>query len=263
MSNKFCLRHKVIWITGASSGIGAALVRKLATIDCKLAISARRTELLDELLESLGTAKAKFLVVGADVTDGVAMQNAAAEISQKLGPIDVLIANAGTHIPMTIDELDTKKCKDLFQVNFFGVLNALEAVLPSMRDRRSGHLVAVSSVAGYRGLPHAAAYGASKAALSHFMESLRFDLQDCGVAVTVVSPGFVKTPLTDKNDFEMPFLITAERAAEYIVSGVSRGKFEVAFPYLFVFVLKCLRLLPHRLYYRLIRSKVMNNPSSN
>ena len=262
MDSKFSLEQKVIWITGASSGIGAALVRKLSKTDCQLAISARRTELLDELIESLDAPKAKFMVVGVDVTEKAAMKQAANDIASSLGPVDVLIANAGTHIPMTLDELDFEKCEKLFQVNFFGALNAIEAVLPSMKERGCGHLVAVSSVAGYRALPHAAAYGASKAALSHFMESLRFDLEDSGIAVTVVSPGFVKTPLTDKNDFEMPFLISAPEAAEYIVAGISRGKLEVAFPYLFVFILKCLRMLPHRLYYRLIRSKVMDNPSS-
>ncbi len=256
---KYSLKGKVIWLSGASSGIGEALAHRLAEIECKLILSARRLEVLEDLATSLSTSKTSVLPLACDVTDPEEVKSTIEIIEKHFGPVDVLIANAGTHIPTDVTNFNVKEYEGLFNVNFFGALNCIEAVLPKMISRNKGHLVAVSSVAGYQGLPKAAAYGASKAALSHFMESLRFDLNKFNIEVTVVNPGFVKTPLTDKNDFKMPFLITAEKAAENIVNGIEQGKFEIAFPTIFVLILKFLRLLPSSLYHRLILSKVVKN----
>ena len=195
--------------------------------------------------------------LAADVTDLPALKSLAAEVEEKFGPIDVLIANAGTHIPTSVEKFDAAQYEKIMRVNFFGQLNCIEAVLPGMIERKSGHIVGVASVAGYRALPKAGAYGASKAALIHFLDSIRFDLIEHGVDVTVVNPGFVRTPLTDKNDFEMPYLMEVEPAAKTMLAGIEKRKFEVHFPKVFTCQLKLMRIIPFSLYYQIIKRLVL------
>jgi len=250
------MQNKVIWLTGASSGIGEAFAKKLFTLPCKLAITARNSTKLQELVHLASSRPAEVKAYAGDVTDIEQMRSIANQIEADFGALDILVANAGTHVPTDVTAFDVEQYRFIMEINFFGVLNCIDAVLPKMRERRSGHIVGVASVAGYRGLPEAAAYGASKSAIAHFLESLRLDVESFGIDVSVVSPGFVKTPLTDKNDFEMPFLISAEQAAEAMVEGITRKQFEVHFPKRFTLILKFLRILPISWYHFFIKKTV-------
>ena len=237
-----------IWITGASSGIGEALLRRLTGDGSFVAASARRAETLEELVSGLDDAAAYPL----DVTDAAATAETVAAIEDDLGPIDLAILGAGTYTPVAAKDLDVETARRHIDVNYMGVVNAVVALLPRMLARGRGRIAVIASVAGYRGLPQAAAYGPTKAALISFCETLRGELDGTGVEITVINPGFVKSRLTDLNDFDMPFLMTPETAADRIVRGLSRSGFEIAFPWRFVAMLKTLRLLPYRFYFPLI-----------
>ena len=258
------LSGKVVWLTGASSGIGAALARSLAATGCVLALTARRETVLTQLAEELSKSfGAKVISAPGDVRSQAGASAIFAAVQQQLGPVDLLIANAGTHIPTNVAKFDTEEYEEIMRLNYFGALHCIQAVLPGMLARKTGQLVGVSSVAAYRALPYAAAYGASKAALSHFLESIRFDLIPHGIHVSVVSPGFVKTPLTDKNDFPMPCLIDADDAARRMLRGIEQKQFEVHFPKRFTVFLKLLRVIPFPLYYWIISKTVLRNERSS
>jgi short-subunit dehydrogenase len=242
-----------VWLTGASSGIGAALVPVLAARGARVAVSARRAELLEQLAEGWRTAGADILVVPLDVTDRAAVLDGAARIERAWGGIDLAIFNAGTHTPPSGTGFDTNQFVTVTTLNYFGALYGIEAVLPGMLARGRGHIAGIASLAGYRALPAAAAYGASKAALIFALESLRFELEPRGIGVTVVNPGFVRTPLTDRNRFSMPFLMEVDAAAAQIVGDLERGKRESHFPKVFSWSLKLLRVLPYPVYERIIR----------
>ena len=246
------LKNKVVWVTGASSGIGEAFVLALASTGARIAITARREERLAEIVAAGANSPSEFLVATGDVTNRDQMHSTHARIVERFGPVDVLIANAGNHVPTDVVQFSAEHVEDLFKVNFFGAINCLEMVLPSMIERSSGYIVGVSSVAGYRGLPKAAAYGSTKAALTNFLEALRFDLEPHGIDVSVVSPGFVKTPLTDKNDFPMPFLMEVAEAAACMLKGVEQRRMEVHFPKKFTFLMKMFRILPYPIYHWLV-----------
>jgi len=253
------MQNKVLWITGASSGIGRACSIDAASRGYKLAITARRLEKLESLKHELvakGISEDSVFISTADVTSSEQVNKAYLEIVKHFGSIDILLANAGSHTPSTAKKFDVQAYKKLFDVNFFGALNCIEAVLDKMLSDKSGHIVAVSSVAGYSALPTAACYGASKSALTYFLDSLRFDLRPKGIDVTVISPGFVRSELTDKNEFDMPFIIEADLAAKYMLDGIERRDFEVHFPYRFTLGLKFLRLLPQRLYHFIISKTI-------
>lgn len=251
------LNDKVIWITGASMGIGEAIARRLGGEGCRLALTARSKDRLADIAMDISRADGSALVLPGDVTKSEEMKAIAGKIEEEWGRVDVLIANAGTYIPTDGRQFESDHCTLMMNLNYSGALYCIEAVLPGMIARGAGHIVGVSSVTGYRGLPMAAGYGATKAALINFLEGLRFDLTGAGVAVTVVNPGFVKTPLTDKNEFKMPFLIPAEKAAEIIVRGISRKKREIHFPAPFSWTLKFLRILPFPIYEALVRRMVL------
>lgn len=242
-----------VWVTGASSGIGAALVPVLAGRGARVAVSARRGELLESLAGEWRRAGADILVAPVDVTNREAVIETVHRIEEAWGGIDVAVLNAGSHKPRSGPGFDTGQFVDATTLNYFGVLYGIEAVLPGMLRRGRGHIAGVASLSGYRGLPTAAAYGASKAALIHALESIRFDLEPRGITVTIVNPGFVRTPLTDKNRFHMPFLMEVDRAAAIIVAGLERGKKEIHFPRVFSSMLKLARVLPYPLYERIIR----------
>lgn len=243
------LRGKRVWLIGASEGIGAELAKALAAEGASLILSARNTSKLEALLPGLmaGDHRVVTLDVGAagNVSD-------AWDIVAPLAP-DMVIYNAGAYEPMGAREFDLAKVEQMVDVNFSGALRVLAHVLPAMLKRHTGHLVLVASVAGYRGLPRAMGYGASKAALLHLAENLKTDLEETPLKVQVVNPGFVKTRLTDKNDFAMPFLITPEVAAQEIIKGIKSDRFDIHFPKRFTYVLKFLRLLPYPLYFWALR----------
>jgi short-subunit dehydrogenase len=236
----------VVWITGASAGIGRALALRFASAGFRVAASARNVEALEELAARSG---GRIEAVPVDVTDAAAVQAAAA----RLAPIALAVFNAGTHEPMGAADFSAARLRRLFEVNLFGVAHGLEAALPDMLARRTGKLAIVASVAGYGGLPTAVAYGATKAALINMAEALRLELHGSGVSIALVCPGFVDTPLTARNDFPMPFLMSAEAAAERIFQGLLADAFEIAFPRRFVWLLKAINLLPYPLYFPLVR----------
>ncbi|MBN8549064.1 MAG: SDR family NAD(P)-dependent oxidoreductase [Deltaproteobacteria bacterium] len=248
------LKDKVIWLTGASSGIGEALAFELGRRGAILALSARNREALERISSDLTKSGARVLVAPCDVLDIEQTKATANLVTKTLGTIDIVIANAGTHIFSVPEKFDSAEYLGLMQLNYGGLLHTIESVVPAMIARRGGYIVGVASMAGYRALPRAAAYGASKAAAIHFLESLRFHLAEHGIAVSIVNPGFVKTPLTDKNDFRMPFLIDAREAAATICDGMERQKLEIAFPSVFKWIMKISQLLPDFIYRPIVRS---------
>ena len=234
-------------ITGASSGIGAALARELAGRGWSLALLARRVELLDALVGELPHA----IAIPCDVADRAAVQNAVRRAEDELGPIDLAIANAGMSIPNHATKFKCDEAERTIQVNLLGMIYLFDAVIPSMVERRRGQFAGVASVAGLRGLPTAAPYSASKAAMQAFLEATRVELRPYGIAVTTVNPGFVATPMTEKNRFRMPFLIDADRAARIIADGLERRARVIEFPRRMSLVMRLARILPSAIYDRI------------
>ena len=245
-------RDSLVWITGASSGIGEALIAPLAARGARVAISARRADRLEALASDHRRRGADVRAFPLDVTDREANARAVEAIEREMGPIALAVLNAGSHLRGSGGVFDAQQYVDIFHLNVLGVVYGLDAVLPRMLARGDGHIAGVASLAGFRALPTAAAYGASKAALIHLLESIRFDLEPRGVRVTVVNPGFVETPLTDQNRFRMPFLMPVERAAGIIVRELERDRREIHFPKPFSWTVKLLRILPFPLYARVI-----------
>lgn len=245
----------VVWITGASQGIGRALTLELAQRGYTVAASARNTQALYALAHATDALPGSVHPYTADVTDQLSVVETHRAIETSLGPIEIAVLNAGTHIETPADNFRSADIEKLLQLNVVGTVYALEVLLPVMRERRSGRIAVVSSLAGYRGLPTAAGYGASKAALINLCESLRLELYNTGVKIQVINPGFVRTPLTDRNTFEMPFLISPESAARRIANGLQSDRFEIRFPRRFAFIMSLLKHCPHWLYSLLIRKK--------
>ena len=244
------LPWKTAWITGASTGIGREIALQLAAAGVKVAASARSPE----KLAALGP---NILAIPLDVTDAATCRAAAAEVESRLGPIDLAVLGAGTYTPVALDDLDPARFAHMMDTNYMGVVNCVAALAPGMMARGAGHLSWIASVAGYVGLPKAAAYGPTKAALINLAESLEPEMSVKGVSVSVINPGFVETPLTAQNDFPMPFLMKADDAARRTIQGLAAGRFEIAYPRRFVAILKALRLLPYPLFFRLIRRAVL------
>jgi NAD(P)-dependent dehydrogenase (short-subunit alcohol dehydrogenase family) len=246
---------KNIWIIGGSTGIGRDTALAFARKGVQVAVSARRPELLQALAADGG---GHITAYPLDVSDTANVATVAAQVRAQFGEIDAVLYAAATWNNDTTSQAKISAIAPMFEVNVYGALRVIEAVLPRMKERRAGRLVVISSVAGFRGLPRALAYGASKAALTHIAEALRFECDPFGVMVQVVHPGFVKTPLTDKNDFKMPFLMAPEDAAARMVAGMSQDGFEITFPRRFTYMLKLLRMLPYRLYFALVGSATSN-----
>ncbi len=248
------LPWKLVWITGASSGIGREVALQLAERGIMIAVSARSVEKLDGMGHNIKSYP-------LDVTDSAAVQKTIAQIERELGPIDMALMAAGAYAPVDLKVVAPEAFAKLMQVNFMGVVNCVAGLLPVMRPRRRGQIAWIASVAGYRGLPKAAGYGPTKAALINFAESIAPELALEGIGVSVVNPGFVATPMTSKNDFPMPFLMAPQDAARRTIEGLAAGKFEVAYPTRFVVILKIVRLLPYSLYFWLIKRGVLSkNP---
>jgi NAD(P)-dependent dehydrogenase (short-subunit alcohol dehydrogenase family) len=239
------LRGKVIWVVGASSGIGAATARELVVRGATVAISARREKALEEV------ARGRMLVVPVDVTDAASVAAAATRVRDTHGHIDVAVLAAGHWKQTDTHAWDTREFDRHIQVNLVGMSNAIAAVLPEMLDRGSGLIAGVASVAGYRGFAGAEAYGATKAAQINLLESLRVHLAKTGVRVTTICPGFVRTDLTASNDFPMPFIIDADQAATSICDGLERDRTEIVFPLPMALLMKAARFVPVGLWPRL------------
>jgi len=239
---------KTVWIVGASSGIGAATARALLAQGARVVVSARNAAALQALADHQPLCQALPL----DATDSAAVQQAASGLLAQ-GPLDCVVYCAGHYVPMRADAIDVPDMQRHGEVNYMGALYLLAAVLPALRARGNGHISLVGSAAGYRGLPNSLAYGPTKAALINLAEALYLDLHSEGLGVSIINPGFVETPLTAQNDFKMPALLTPDQAAQAILQGWAKGLFEIHFPKRFTRWLKVLRLLPYRVYFKLVQ----------
>jgi NAD(P)-dependent dehydrogenase (short-subunit alcohol dehydrogenase family) len=238
---------KTVWLVGASTGIGEATASALHALGARVIVSARKAQALEAFVQSHPGAKSLAL----DVTDPAAIKQAATEL-QAQGPLHCVVYCAGHYHAMRAYAMDVADMRRHMEVNYMGALLVLDAVLPSMLARGEGHISLVGSVAGYRGLPNSLAYGPTKAALINLAETLRLDLHHKGIGVSIVNPGFVQTPLTANNDFDMPALLTPAQAAQAIVKGWAQGRFEIHFPKRFTLWMKALRILPNRFYFALV-----------
>ena len=244
------MTNKVIWITGGSSGIGKSLAYKFANEGWQVAISARRENLLKEISESSEKIKSFPL----DVTDKVKCKEVFEQIKNYYGDLDVCFFSTGTWSPKEEKDIDVEQIENVFKVNFFGTINTIKAVEGHFKNKKNGIITIVSSIAGYRGLPNTTGYGPSKSALISLAESLYFDFERYNVRVCLVCPGFIKTPMTDKNDFKMPFLKTSEFAADKIYDGlINKKQFEIHFPKELTLTLKFFKLLPSKIYFYLVK----------
>lgn len=250
LSVKFMFwKDKVVFLTGASSGIGEALAVEIAKSGAILGLLARREELLTELAVKCEAVGGKARVFACDVVDAEAVQKSADALRKEFGRIDILIANAGIGgNNKETRELQPEFVKKVIEINLLGAVNSVYAVLPQMLERKSGQLVAISSLAGFRGLPKSAAYSASKGGMTNLFESIRLDVQDKGVAVTIIQPGFIKTPLTSGRANKMPFIMELEDSLPYFLSAIEKRKKFAAFPWQLATLVRFFRFLPASLY---------------
>jgi short-subunit dehydrogenase len=242
-----------VWITGASTGIGRELAIAMAKAGWTVAATARSADKLVELEQESNGWKGRIHAFPADVTDAARMVSAVDAIEASAGKIALAIFNAGNYWPASGDRLDVKKFADTYALNIMGHVNGLAPVVEKFKSRGKGHIMMVASVSGYSGLPTAAAYGASKAAVINMCEALKFDFDAMNIRIQLVNPGFIETPLTEKNAFPMPALMPVAKAVERIMAGIAHGGFELTFPRRFTFTLKFMRLLPYFLYFPLMK----------
>ena len=239
---------KLIFVTGASSGIGRALSIKFANNGWKVLASARRLDLLKKLTKESENLNA-ITPIKMDISNKKTVSSQINKTIKKYGIPDIVLLNAGTNKPNSKNIFSIEETEQIFKINFFGTLNCLHALLPFLKKKNNSQVIFMSSVAGYRGLPYAAAYCSSKSAITTFAESIYNQCKNLGIAIRVINPGFVKTPLTDKNKFKMPMIIPVEKAADIMYKKiVFSKKFEINCPWLFCFIMKILRLLPNSLY---------------
>jgi len=242
-----------VWITGGSQGIGRALALELAGRGRSVVVSARSRDKLEAVVEDARGLSGRVEAAAVDVTDTKAVAAALEGIEAVHGPVEVAVLNAGTHEPVSAAEFDPAVFEKLARINFLGVANCLGPLIAHMKARGRGRIAIVASLSGYTGLPTASAYGATKAALINMAEALKVELEPLGLQVQVVNPGFVETPLTDKNRFKMPFLMPVEDAARAFADGLEARRFEIVFPRRFAYILKVLRCLPYRLRFMVTR----------
>lgn len=244
-------QHKNIWIIGASSGIGAACAQWFAEKGANLILSARNMDSLKNVASTLPNTEVKLIPL--DVTSDENVTSAVQSVFEHWTSIDILLFVSGVYTPVRADQFDMTVAHKMVDTNLLGPMRVLSALLPIFIQQKFGHIALVGSVAGYSGLPKSLVYGPTKAALLNLAESLYDDLQPKGVNVHIISPGFVETPATAVNDFQMPALISAARAAQYIGEGLEKGHFEIHFPKRFSYFLKFLRILPYPIYFWLLK----------
>jgi short-subunit dehydrogenase len=240
--------NKVVLITGASSGLGRGFAIELAKRGAAVGLLARRADELAEIVKQIEANGGRAHALPADVTDAKAVHDAVDRLRAHFGPVDVLIANAGIGGSKDAAELGAEDVSKVINVNVIGAANSATAVLPEMVKRGQGRLVAISSLAAYRGLPKSAAYCASKAAVSAFFESLRVDLRGSGVGVTIIHPGFIKTPLTAGREAKMPWLMELDDAVQKMVKAIEKRKKSYAFPWQLASVVRACMVLPNSWY---------------
>jgi short-subunit dehydrogenase len=241
-----------ILITGASSGIGAALAEEMAQRGFVVGLVARREPELRSLCKKIIAAGGQAGWATGDVADFESIAKAIGQLESTLGPVEILVANAGISARSLASDPDLLRIRKVMDVNYFGAIHSAKAVLPGMLERKRGHLVVISSVAGFRGLPKSSAYSSSKAAITNYWESQRLELAPHGIACTSINPGYIQTPLTDKNKHPMPFLISAETAAITMANGILSRRKVLTFPWRMRFVMGIMRLLPTWIYDRIM-----------
>ncbi|MGN7437503.1 MAG: SDR family NAD(P)-dependent oxidoreductase [Alcanivorax sp.] len=244
------MKDKVIWVIGASSGIGYALAKELHDQGARLILSARREEQLESLNQELG---GQHLVCPLDVGEHETLVEAVASIKARYDRLDSVLFLPAIYTPHDGQKKYIETIHKMLHVNLGGAFNVVDVVQELFEAQRSGQIILCGSVAGYRGLPSGQPYCAAKAAIISYAESLKLDLEGKGVDVKVINPGFVRTPLTDKNEFEMPMIIEPEQAARVIAKEMQSRKFEIHFPKKFTFIMKMIHLLPAPLYFALMR----------
>lgn len=244
-------KDRTIFLTGASSGIGEALASAMAERGAVLGLAARREDLLNHLAERCEKAGGTARVFVCDVVDAVGVRAAADAFRDEFDRIDIMIANAGVGGSTKADHLDPEVVKGVLAINFLGAVNAVNAALPEMVDRGTGHLVAISSLAGSRGLPRSAAYSASKGAMNNFFESIRLDYARKGIDVSIIQPGFIKTPLTAGRGNKMPYLMELDDAIPHFISAIENKKKFSAFPWQLAVLVRIGRIFPAWLYDRI------------
>lgn len=255
MTSDAPLPWRTVWIVGASSGLGLELAKLLDGRVSAVAVSARS----DKKLRALQAESRTIAAYPLDVTDAEAVGRCAREITVAHGPIDLVVLSAGTWEVVSPPVLDVNDFKKSMEVNYMGVVNVLAQILPSMKNRREGQIAIVASVAGYRGLPKAAAYGPTKAALINLAEALRPELAAEGITLSIVNPGFVDTPMTASNEFPMPFLMPADEAARRLLHGLENKDYEIVFPRRLAWAMKALRLMPNALFFWIVRTFMLKS----
>ena len=245
---------KVVMITGASSGIGRGLAVEIARRGGKLGLVARRAEVIDEVVREIESVGGKAVALPADVQGGESMVKAADRLRSAFGSIDVLIANAGIGPTRDAANFSAEEVANVFNVNVIGATNSVAAVLPNMLERAGGQLVVISSLAAYRGLPKSAAYCASKAAVSSFFESLRLDLEPRGIDVTIIHPGFIKTPLTAGRGARLPYLMELDYAVQKMVRVIEKRRKRYSFPWQLATIVRAGMIMPMWMYDRISRA---------
>lgn len=243
----------VVWITGASSGLGAHLARELARRGHAVGLVARREDRLRDLQGEIRAAGGVAEVAPADVTVPGSLEQAFSALASELGPVDICVANAGIDGRFDVDAIDLIEVRRTFEVNLMGAIETAALVIPGMRERGGGQLVVVSSVASNRGLPKSAPYSSSKAAISIFWESLRVDLAGSGIDCTTIHPGFVRTAMTDSNDFAMPFLLEPDDAARRMADAIEKRKRTLTFPWQMWMLERFMRVAPAVVFDTVIR----------
>lgn len=239
---------KVAIITGASSGIGLELARELSKRGFAVALLARRKQLIDAAVTQINDNGGSAIGVECDVTNRESVSTAVRLTKEKIGAVDVAVANAGVGIPTPLRKFSLDDAVQTVTVNYIGMLNLIGAVLPDMLERQSGHLVGIASLAGFRGLPTSAGYSASKAAMQTFLDVARVELRSKGIRVTTVNPGFVQTAMTEKHKGRLPFLMSVEKASLRIADAIERQVPVISFPLPSTIAMKLIRILPDRLY---------------
>ncbi len=238
-------------LTGASSGIGAELSKELVQRGYRLGLVSRREDVLEERVRELERIGGTALPLPADVTDADAMTAAVRRLVNEWGPLDLAIANAGIGIPTPAKRFDTSDAISIMRTNVEGTFTLFGATIPQMVERGEGHFVGIASISSFRGIPGGSVYSASKAAMRAFLEASRVELRRTGVEVTTVNPGFIETPMTEKNRFKMPFLMKSDKAATIIADGIDRKVPELNFPLPMVLLMRLLRIMPIAVFDRL------------
>jgi short-subunit dehydrogenase len=251
MVNKNYYNNKNILVIGGSFGIGEELCKEFSRLGSNLAIVARSKDKIDQLCKTL---KGNHLSIACDVSKTSDLDKLSNNLNNKWQKIDIVIFCVGAYQPMNLDNFDLAKAQGIIDINLNSFLNFIDSFLPSFKQKKIGHLAIISSVAGYFGMPNSLAYGASKAALSNLSESLFYELRKYETKVQLINPGFVKTRLTDQNDFKMPGIISANRAAKLIIKKLPKNGFEIKFPFVFTSIMKILSILPYKIRFILFKN---------